>query len=78
MQEESLKLQFSATRSHKISTHQPHQINYAKTDLRHQYTAFLSSKRRRLSRETSPAARSEERRHHKQCNIKLKLHIFYD
>ena len=32
-------------------------------------TAFLSLKRRRLSRETSPAARSEQRRHHKQCDI---------
>ena len=32
-------------------------------------TAFLSLLRRRLSRETSPAARREERRHHKPCDI---------
>ena len=32
-------------------------------------TTFLPLKRRRLSRETSPAARSEQRRLHKQCDI---------
>ena len=32
-------------------------------------TTFLSLLRRRLSRETSPAARREERLHHKQCDI---------
>ena len=32
-------------------------------------TAFLPLLRRRLSRETSPAERREERRHHKQSDI---------
>ena len=40
-------------------------------------TTFLPLKRRRLSRETYPAARSEQRRHHKQCNnyFHISLHF---